>query len=74
MNIVQDLGMKLAMPIIMGIVEEALTPENFKVYGDKLFDFIEKFVKDSKTTVDDATILPMLAAARAAMGLPGQDK
>jgi hypothetical protein len=60
---------KLVGDIFNTIVSMVFTEENYKEYGDQLFDILEKAVKDSATTIDDVTVLPILIAARAAMGI-----
>jgi len=42
-------------------------------YGDRLFDFIEDAVESSDTTIDDMTVLPLIAALRKALGIPDND-
>jgi hypothetical protein len=66
MNII----LKMAIPIIMQIIEKLLSEENIKLYGDKLFDFIESAVKSSKTDIDDMTVLPLIKALRLALDIP----
>jgi len=68
-----DLVMKLALPIIMQIVEQLLSPENIRKYGDSLFDFIEDAVTSSKTTIDDTTVLPVIEALRNGLAIPDND-
>jgi hypothetical protein len=68
-----DLIMKMALPIIMGVVEELLNKENIQKYGDALFDFIEEAVKNSKTTIDDITVLPLVNALRSSLDIPDND-
>ena len=68
-----DMILKLAIPIIMQIVEKLLSPENIIKYGDKLFDFIEDAVTSSSTTIDDVTILPLIKALRNALSIPDND-
>ena len=65
--------LKLLMPIFTQIIENLLTPENIKKYGDKLFDLIEDFVADSETTIDDATVLPIVKAFRKGLDIPDND-
>ena len=69
MNII----LKLALPIIMGIIEDLLKPENIKTYGDKLFDMIEDAVASSENTIDDATVLPLIRALRIGLNIPDND-
>jgi len=68
-----DFILKMAIPIIMEIVEKLLSPENIVKYGDRLFDFIEDAVESSDTTIDDMTVLPLIAALRKALGIPDND-
>ena len=68
-----DMILKLAVPIIMQIVEKLLSPENIVKYGDRLFDFIEDAVQSSETTIDDMTVLPLITALRNALGIPDND-
>ena len=68
-----DYILKMAIPIIMQIIEKLLSPENIIKYGDKLFDFIEDAVTSSETTIDDMTVLPLIAALRHALSIPDND-
>jgi len=63
-------NMELVGNIFKTVVTMVFTEENYKLYGDQLFDLLEKAVADSATTIDDVTVLPILLAARAAMGVP----
>ena len=68
-----ELIMKMAIPILMQVVEKLLSPENIIKYGDRLFDFIEDAVTSSDTTIDDMTVLPLIAALRHALSIPDND-
>ena len=68
-----DFILKMAIPIIMQLVEQLLSTENIQKYGDKLFDFIEAAVKSSDTTIDDMTVLPLIKALRIALSIPDND-
>ena len=68
-----DFVLKMAIPIIMQVVEQLLSPENIVKYGDRLFDFIEDAVTSSETTIDDMTVLPLIAALRHALSIPDND-
>ena len=68
-----EIVMKMALPIVMGIVSELLNPENIKKYGDQLFDFIEDAVTNSVTTIDDVSVLPVVAALRTGLNIPDND-
>ena len=68
-----DMIFKLAIPIIMQIIEKLLSPENIIKYGDRLFDFIEDAVVSSETTIDDITVLPLVKALRNALSIPDND-
>ena len=58
------------MPFVINFMSELLTKENFALYGDKLFDFIEEMVKNSETKWDDKTVLPLLEMIRLATEVP----
>ena len=68
-----DFILKMAIPIIMQIVEQLLSPENIIKYGDKLFDFVEDAVASSETTIDDKMVLPLITALRQALNIPDND-
>jgi hypothetical protein len=65
--------LKMLGPIIHGIVNDLLKPENMQIYGDKLFDFIEDYVENSKTTIDDVLVLPIVTALRNGLGIEDND-
>lgn len=65
--------LKLVLPVLMDILANLLSPENIKLYGDKLFDLIEEFVEDSETTIDDKTVLPIVKALRIGLNIPDND-
>jgi len=68
-----ELLLKVAAPILNGVVDELLKQENIQVYGDRLFDFLEDAVTNSETTIDDVTVLPIIAALRKAFDIPDND-
>lgn len=70
----KEMLLKMALPMIIGMIEEMINTENIKKYGDKLFDLIEDFVKDSDTKVDDTIVLPLIKAARVALNIPDNDE
>lgn len=63
----------IGLPILMGVIEELLKPENIQGYGDKLFDFVEDAVATSKTTIDDVAVLPVIKALRVGLNIPDND-
>ena len=65
--------LKLALPILMGVIGKLLSPENIALYGDKLFDLIEDAVANSETTIDDVTVLPVIKALRQGLNIPDND-
>ncbi len=50
-----------------------LTPDLMKKFVDMLLDFVENYVEGSKSTVDDAIVLPICAAIRAGLNVPDND-
>ena len=65
--------LKMAIPIIQNIIVELLSQENIQNYGDKLFDFIEEAVANSKTTLDDALVLPIIAQLRQSLNIDDKE-
>jgi len=68
-----DFLLKMMLPVVMQIIEQLLSEDNIRKYGDQLFDFIEDAVTSSKTTIDDATVLPVIEALRKGLGIPDND-
>jgi len=66
----QSFIFKTLVKFVMGFVADMLTKQNVQFYGDKVFDLIEDFVKDSNTTVDDAIVLPIVAKFRVLLDIP----
>jgi len=62
--------LQIALPIIQKVIEELMSPENIQKYGDRLFDFVEDAVRDSKTTIDDTLVLPLLETLRKSLNIP----
>ena len=60
----------IVVPFLMNFINEMLTGENVKVVLDKLFDFVEEMVINSKTSYDDMTVLPIIARIRVMMDVP----
>lgn len=59
----------IILPFAIKFIEDLLTTENMRYGVDKLFDFVEGVVKDSKTTWDDKTVLPIVEQMRKAIGV-----
>lgn len=68
-----EMLLKMALQIIMQIIEKLLSPENIRKYGDVFFDMIEDMVADTETTIDDVTVLPVIKALRAGLNIPDND-
>lgn len=60
----------MLIPALMMILEQIFTKENYQHYGDRLFDLIEEFVKDTKTAIDDKVVLPVVKDLREFMNIP----
>lgn len=69
----QNLILKVLMPIIMGMMADLLTVENLRKYGDRLFDFLEDAIADSDTKIDDTVVLPVIKMLRQTLGVPDND-
>ena len=68
-----DIILKVLMPVLMGMLEELLSPSNLQKYGDKLFDFLEQAIADSDTKIDDLTVLPVIKLLRTNLNIPDND-
>ncbi len=62
--------LEMIAPILAQVLGTIMTPENIKVYGDRLFDLIEDVVRDSSTPIDDVLVLPIIRAMRAGLNIP----
>ena len=63
----------IVVPFLLKFLNEMLTGDNVKVVLDKLFDFIEDAVQDSKTNYDDLVVLPTIKSLRAMLNVPDDD-
>ncbi len=62
--------------LIMWLVEMLLgflSAERLKEFADMLLDFVENYVTGSKSTVDDALVLPLCGKIREAFDIPDDD-
>jgi len=60
---------QIVFPIFVKAAKEILSPDNFKKYGDRVFDLLEDVIKDSETKIDDR-LLPLIEHARGLLGIP----
>ena len=51
-----------------------LSPELLKKFADMVLDFAEDFVLGTKSSIDDAIVLPICGAIRAAFGIEDNDE
>jgi len=65
--------MKSIVGMLIGTLLKMLTPELLKKFADMVLDFAENYVLGTKSTVDDAMVLPLCAAIRAAFDIPDND-
>lgn len=63
---------KLITSIIQALLS-ILTPELVGKFADMALDFVENQVKGSKSTVDDAIVLPLCETIRASFGIADND-
>jgi hypothetical protein len=50
-----------------------LTPELLKIFADQVLDFAENYVTGSKSSVDDAIVLPLCSLIRRSFDIPDND-
>jgi hypothetical protein len=65
---------KLLITKLVAILISLLTPELLKSLADKLLDWVEDTVLGTKSTVDDASILPLCSLIRVTFGIPDNDE
>lgn len=51
-----------------------LTPDLIQKLADTILDFVEDYVEGTKSSVDDALILPLCNLIRTAFSIPDDDK
>lgn len=61
------------LAMLVQMLMQMLTPDLIKKFIDMLLDFVENFVLGTKSTVDDAIVLPMTDMIRQAMNIPDND-
>lgn len=54
---------------LIGVVLSLMTPDLIKSFADLVLDWVEDAVLGSKSTVDDALVLPLCETIRKAMGI-----
>lgn len=59
----------MVLPSLVELITAMISEENKQKYGKMLFDMMEQFVVDSETTIDDIVVLPIVKAARNALGI-----
>ena len=61
------------LPMLINVLLSMLTPELMKKFADMVLDFAEDFVLGSKSTVDDAIVLPVCSLIRSTFNIPDDD-
>ena len=59
--------------MLLGALFKMLTPELMKSFIDMALDFVEDKVLDTKSTVDDAVIIPICNMIRLTFNVPDND-
>lgn len=63
---------QLFMALVQAMLA-VLSPELLRKFADMLLDFAENYVLGTKSTIDDALVLPICKAVRAAFGIEDND-
>lgn len=58
---------------VIKVLLMVLTPDKIRDFADMALDFVEDQVLGSASTVDDALVIPLCDAIRAAFGIPDND-
>ena len=61
--------LSLAIQMLLKVITEDM----LKDVADMILDFVEDKVKDSSNTLDDMTVLPVVAVIRKTFGIPDND-
>lgn len=64
---------KTGIKFLLEKLREATDEENEKIMWDKALDIIEILIEDSKTKIDDWTILPLIRIVRRRYDIPDND-
>jgi len=60
----------MVAPLLQEVVNSVIAGGLIREYGHRLFDLLEDTVMDSRTKIDDYTVLPVLKVMRQALGVP----
>ena len=63
----------VAMPVIVDVVEDMLSPENIAKAGDQVLDVVEDWIARTDTKWDDTLCLPLINALRERLNIPDND-
>lgn len=64
---------KMLIATVFGLLDQLLTPENFKLLADKVLDTVEDTITDSHNTIDDK-LLPYIQRFRTTFDIPDNDE
>jgi hypothetical protein len=68
-KMIKEKILMMVLPSLVELITAMISEENKQKYGKMLFDMMEQFVLDSETTIDDIVVLPIVKAARNALGI-----
>ena len=63
-------NLELILQLVVSALLTKLPPEAIKEFIDKGLEAVETMVKDSKTQIDDITVLPVIDVLRKALNVP----
>jgi hypothetical protein len=59
---------------LVNLFVQLLSPDLLKQFADMVLDFVENYVAGSKSTIDDAIVMPLCANIRTAFNIPDDDE
>lgn len=59
--------------LLVQLLVNTLNPELLKKFADMALDFVENFVLGTKSSIDDALVLPICKQIRTAFDVPDND-
>jgi len=65
---------KIMLNTIVAVLAQLLTPDNMKLFADKMLDWAEDFIASTDNQIDDALVLPVIKGIRTTFNIPDNDE
>lgn len=70
-------GLKMKTLLLNQLIKTIMTilsPELLKKFADTVLDFVEDYVEGTKSSIDDALVLPLCDLIRTTFNIPDDDE